>query len=299
MALGITTDHALSTADASRFWSSVRVGDGCWEWQGFRDQKGYGRFRPEGARRGLRFVAHRVSYTLERGDVPRGLFVCHHCDNPPCVRPSHLYAGTAQDNARDRSARGRAGAWRHPESVPRGELAGNARLSNADVAEMRAAYRAGRSVLEIASTFGTVVAVARAALRGETYSCVSGAVAAAPERAGLTSRQREVVSIIEGHLRARGVPPTLREIGGAMGITSTNGVADHLRALERKGVVRLVGKARGIMLCHHDASAAVGQFVSAIVSRAQQTPEWAAALTEGIARLTELREWTAPSRSVA
>jgi len=66
---------------------------------------------------------------------------------------------------------------------------------------------------------------------------------------GLTSRQAEALDVISEHIDKHGRPPTLREIGDAMGIGSTNGVSDHLRALERKGFLRTdKGLSRGIYL---------------------------------------------------
>lgn len=79
-------------------------GDGCWEWNGPRNKSGYGFFAIEG--NSIR--AHRYSYERSNGQIPEGLLVCHHCDNPPCVNPDHLFLGTHQDNANDMVAKGRA-----------------------------------------------------------------------------------------------------------------------------------------------------------------------------------------------
>jgi len=89
-----------------RFYLGVPKGksaDECWEWSMSRLKSGYGRVIIGG--RQIR--AHRVSYEVAHGRVPSGLSVLHHCDNPPCVNPVHLYAGTQLENCRDVYARNR------------------------------------------------------------------------------------------------------------------------------------------------------------------------------------------------
>jgi hypothetical protein len=91
---------------AERFWGKVRKGAGCWVWTGSRIPKGYGKIQL--GRRGTspRF-AHRISWELHFGPIPQGLWVLHKCDNPSCVKPSHLFLGTAKDNTSDMMAKGR------------------------------------------------------------------------------------------------------------------------------------------------------------------------------------------------
>lgn len=93
---------------ADDFWRFVKKSDGCWLWTGtFR--KRYGFFSIGGKE----IAAHRFSYELHNGPIARGLWVCHKCDNPPCVNPSHLFVGTARDNSHDCLKKGRIG--RHPK----------------------------------------------------------------------------------------------------------------------------------------------------------------------------------------
>lgn len=90
-----------------RFWRKVHKTDGCWEWTGSRDRKGYGKIAKGGAPT-IPLLAHRVSWAIHHGD-PGDLCVLHRCDNPPCVRPDHLFLGTIADNNRDMTQKGRHG----------------------------------------------------------------------------------------------------------------------------------------------------------------------------------------------
>ena len=78
---------------------------GCWLWLGNRDENGYGRLRVNG--RAIRAHRHALEQALGRSLAP-GMHSCHHCDNPPCVNPAHLYEGTQLDNVHDAIERGRA-----------------------------------------------------------------------------------------------------------------------------------------------------------------------------------------------
>lgn len=90
---------------APRFWDRVEKTAGCWIWKGAKTSSGYGLLFA-GRRKKIR--AHRLSFLLHGGVIAEGQFVCHHCDNPLCVNPAHLYAGSHADNMRDVRTRGRA-----------------------------------------------------------------------------------------------------------------------------------------------------------------------------------------------
>lgn len=98
---------------------------GCWEWQGRRRPDGYGLLSVEGEN--LR--VHRLMYECHNDTVlDERTFVCHHCDNPCCVNPEHLFAGTQKDNMVDRKNKGR---------VPKGESHSLTRLTDDDVSDIR------------------------------------------------------------------------------------------------------------------------------------------------------------------
>lgn len=135
-----------------RFWWRVdRTSDpaGCWPWTGHVSKQGYGLTTING-----RFHhASRWAFIIAYGPIPEGLFVCHRCDNPRCCRPTHLFLGTASDNARDAAQKGRCKGWpKHPKR--RGETHQAARLSDAQVEAIRQADEQGESRRSIARRFG-------------------------------------------------------------------------------------------------------------------------------------------------
>ena len=119
-----------------RFWSKVNKTSDCWLWVGAADRQGYGRIKTS-----TTVLAHRKSWEIHNGPIPDGLLVCHKCDNPPCVRPDHLFLGTNDDNMADMVQKGRA---------PR-----QSRLTDIEVATIRRRYADGeRWPRSLAREFG-------------------------------------------------------------------------------------------------------------------------------------------------
>jgi len=102
---------------ADLFWTKVSRGPGCWNWTGHLNRKGYAVVTAVGhpelvaiSKTKRVWLASRVSWVLTHGTVPSDKLVCHRCDNPACVRPSHLFLGSHQDNVDDMVKKGR-GFW--------------------------------------------------------------------------------------------------------------------------------------------------------------------------------------------
>lgn len=174
-----------------RFWAKVdQRGPGeCWEWQGLLLGTGYGQV----GFRGRGYGTHRVAWMLTHGDIPAGLFVCHRCDNPACVNPTHLFLGTPADNSRDMVIKGRVshgdrhrqsiktrargdqnGARLHPERLPRGSNHGNSRLTEAMVSEIRRLLAVGTMTKQvIALQFGVSRSVIWSIAAGRTWRHVA------------------------------------------------------------------------------------------------------------------------------
>lgn len=124
-------------ADPRRFWAKVdrRGPDECWPWTADRKARGYGRFMLDGKVRN----ASRVAYELLVGPIPEGLFVCHRCDNPPCVNPAHLFVATHLENNADMRRKGRGP---------------NVKLTEAQVIEIRALRADGATLTAIGARYG-------------------------------------------------------------------------------------------------------------------------------------------------
>lgn len=174
---------------ADRFWEKVDRSGGsesCWLWLantngGTISESAYGRFKVDGRNR----LAHRVAWELIHGSIPNGLWVLHRCDNPKCVNPGHLFLGTRSDNMRDAGRKGRLAhqtdkywvtgdrnpARRHPERLRRGAACHQARLSEANVREIR---RSGESYRALGRRFGVNDKTIRAAAIGLTWRHIDG-----------------------------------------------------------------------------------------------------------------------------
>jgi hypothetical protein len=120
---------------SKRFWGKVKITkhpQRCWEWTASKNKAGYGQIQVGGVD-GRPMLAHRVSWIVHNGAIPRDLHVLHDCNNPGCVRPGHLRLGTDLDNTRDAFLKGK---------VARGKRLPHTRLTVRQVVEIRRALSA-------------------------------------------------------------------------------------------------------------------------------------------------------------
>lgn len=126
---------------------SFDIDTGCWNWTAStRTKFGYGQIKYKGKMR----AAHRVSWEMFYGEIPDGIFVCHKCDNPKCVNPTHLFLGTNQDNMNDMKSKGRSRG-----GSPFGEANHQSKLTEKKVKEIRDLYKTGQyTQKKLADDFG-------------------------------------------------------------------------------------------------------------------------------------------------
>lgn len=173
----IKTDPSrITERDRSRFWRNVNK-DGptpthrpelgpCWLWVAGKFSDGYGcaYTQTKGHRHNAR--AHRVAWEMMRGEIPDGFSVCHHCDNPPCVNPDHLFPAPPKANTGDALAKGR---------MSMGERHTTARISEADAREILRRRHAGESNRKIAVRFGVSPTHVSAIANGKRWAFLSRA----------------------------------------------------------------------------------------------------------------------------
>ncbi len=148
----------------SRLLEHVKKTDTCWLWLGSKNPAGYGRIKIAG----ILESPHRISFMVFVGNIPDGYFVCHHCDNPSCVNPAHLFAGTRSDNTNDSIRKGR---FKINFNLPRstGIRPSNAILTTEQAEMVRNLIKGGMKFRYIADAVGVKISCIKDISIGKTY----------------------------------------------------------------------------------------------------------------------------------
>lgn len=165
--------NRTTIVDAKKFWKSFEGLEEteCWEYKKMLTKAGYGRIwvYPNTV------YAHRIAWILTHGAIPKGMLVCHHCDNPPCCNPNHLFLGTAKDNLQDAAAKGRT---RHGPTLY-GTAHPLSKLTEEDVARIRKDYtpgipgkRSSTSIKGLAAQYNVAYSLIHRIVRGISWPAV-------------------------------------------------------------------------------------------------------------------------------
>ncbi len=196
------------TTVQSRFWSKILIlgPDDCWNWKGPFKSTGYGAFE---VHTGIQEMSHRMTWQLTHGLIPKGMCVCHRCDNPKCCNPAHLFLDTVGGNFQDMMRKGR-----HAKGHKAG--AKDRRFSIFSVMEIRLlCNQGGMSGAELSRLFGNTAHEMNRILRGKAYGWVEGCTRpAGPVRMFAAEQVRKVRNL----RREEGL--SYAEIGRRTGIES-------------------------------------------------------------------------------
>lgn len=172
-------------------WSKVEKTDSCWVWTGRKQTRKdgfpYGIIQQRERGSMATYYVHRLAYELTVGAIPSGMCVCHHCDNPQCVNPLHLFLGTHLDNMRDCARKNRTAF---------GTRSGTTNLSEATVLAIRARYLTGDiSQKRLAADYGVTQSIVGRIVRGECWQRLVSGLPVSSRLGGPT--KLTVASVIE------------------------------------------------------------------------------------------------------
>ena len=131
--------------------------EGCWDWNGIVEWTGYGKL-------GIRppIKAHRASWLIHKGEIPKGLIVCHTCDNRKCTNPDHLWIGTYRENTQDRVKKGRC-------KTPKGVQLKVSQLDENQVKGIKILLKNGLTCSDIGRQYGVSRKIISRIKNGDTW----------------------------------------------------------------------------------------------------------------------------------
>lgn len=154
---------------ACKLMGMIEIKNGCWVWKGDLHPNGYG--YTTNYETNKREHIHRVSFRIFKGEIPEGLYVCHHCDNRKCIAPHHLFLGTAKENMQDAKIKGRL---EHIKLMhPKGEKNTSSKLKESDMHEIRKLFGEGIKCTVIARKYSVSSSVIYGIRDGKGWKHVS------------------------------------------------------------------------------------------------------------------------------
>ena len=142
-----------------RFWAKVKKTTNCWEWTGALFGNGYGHLQANHKNS----LAHKISWEIHNGEIPKGLLVLHKCDNKKCIRPDHLFLGTHVDNMQDMLRKERG-------NKPKGEKIGISKLTGSQIRTIKTLKKNGNlSQQKIAEVFNVAQSTISHIVNGRTW----------------------------------------------------------------------------------------------------------------------------------
>lgn len=169
------------------FWKSVHKTESCWVWNGVRNNSGYGSISDG---HGILVGAHRLSWIIHFGQIPEGLYICHKCDTPYCVNPSHLFTATASDNMLDKIMKGRDfvdNAYR------------NSKLTFKEVNDIRNLYAEGKiTQKELSEKYRVCRSNISYVLKGKSWGHVKDGIVKDDLRSKLSEKQIGEIKSLKG-----------------------------------------------------------------------------------------------------
>lgn len=199
-------DFEITEKLVQKFWNKVDKTKECWDWDGTGDIRGYGYITVTNPKR---IGVHRLSWMIHNGPIPANLVICHKCDSPCCVNPSHLFLGTQADNMADRVAKGR-GYIRQAYVT--------AKLTSDQIKEIRSAYSPRKITQKILSEkYGVTRENIHYILKGKSWRHLEGINSKKDERIKLS--KDEIQEILSLYKDGRG---SHRSIAKRFGVSKTH-----------------------------------------------------------------------------